>query len=182
VTAETTRTHRPLMEIVVKSRIPVYVCSLILCETFANGALAEQFIYPNKDQTPEQQKKDEFDCHTWAVQQAGYDPIAASQTPAAQAPTEKAKAETGSGAKGAVKGAAAGAAVGAIAGDAGKGAAVGAAAGGAGGRVRSKNQAEAKQQEQVAAANTANANQAASAENYNKARAACLEGKGYTVK
>jgi hypothetical protein len=170
------------MEEVVKSKIFVYVCSLIVCGVFANGALAQQFVYPNKNQTPEQQKKDEFDCHTWAVQQAGYDPIAASQTPAAQAPTGKATAETGSGARGAVRGAAAGAAVGAIAGDAGKGAAVGAAAGGAGGRVRSKNQAQAKQQQGVAAANTANANQAALAEKYNKARAACLEGKGYTVK
>jgi hypothetical protein len=155
---------------------------LIVCGGFASGALAQQFIYPKNNQTPEQQKKDEFDCHTWATQQAGYDPIAASQTAPAQAPTGTPEAERGSAVKGAAKGAAAGAAVGAIAGDAGKGAAIGAAAGGVGGRARSKNQAEDKQQQQIAAANTANANTAALADKYNKARAACLEGKGYTVK
>jgi hypothetical protein len=165
-----------------KNRMFVCVCSLIVGGAFAGNALAQQFIYPKNGQTPEQQKKDEFDCHTWAVQQTGYDPIAASQTAPTQAPTGKATAETGSGVKGAAKGAAVGAAVGAIAGDAGKGAAVGAVAGGAGGRIRSKNQAEAKQQDQIAAANAANANTAALAEKYNKARAACLEGKGYTVK
>jgi len=165
-----------------KSRMFVCVCSLIVGGAFATGALAQQFIYPKNNQTPEQQKKDEFDCHTWAVQQAGYDPIAASQTPPAQAPTGKAEAERGSAVKGAAKGAAAGAAVGAIAGDAGKGAAIGAAAGGVGGRARSKNKAEEKQEQQVAAANAANANTAALADKYNKARAACLEGKGYTVK
>jgi hypothetical protein len=170
------------MEEVMKNRIPVYVCSLIVCGAFASGALAQQFIYPKNNQTPEQQKKDEFDCHTWATQQSGYDPIAASQTAPAQAPTGKAEAEKGSAVKGAAKGAAAGAVVGAVAGDAGKGAAIGAAAGGVGGRARSKNQAEAKQQAQTEAANAANANTAALADKYNKARAACLEGKGYTVK
>jgi hypothetical protein len=165
-----------------KNKIVVCACSLIVGGAFAGSALAQQFIYPKNNQTPEQQKKDEFDCHTWAVQQSGYDPIAASQTPPAQAPTGDAKAEKGSAVKGAAKGAAAGAVVGAVAGDAGKGAAVGAAAGGVGGRMRSKNQAEAKQQAQTEAANAANANTAALADKYNKARAACLEGKGYTVK
>jgi hypothetical protein len=165
-----------------KNRMFVCVCSLIVSSGFAVSALAQQFIYPKNNQTPEQQKKDEFDCHTWAVQQTGYDPIAASQTAPAQAPTGKAEAEKGSAVKGAAKGAAAGAVVGAIAGDAGKGAAIGAGAGAVGGRMRSKNQAEEKQQQQVATANAANANTAAMADKYNKARAACLEGKGYTVK
>lgn len=165
-----------------KSRIPVYVCSLIVSGAFAGSALAQQFIYPKNNQTPEQQKKDEFDCHTWAVQQAGYDPIAASQTAPAQAPTGTPTAEKGSAVKGAAKGAVAGAAIGAVAGDAGKGAAIGATAGGVGGRMRSKNKAEDKQEQQVAAANATNANQAQLADKYNKARAACLDGKGYSVK
>ena len=165
-----------------RTKILVYVCSVIAGGAFAGSAQAQQFVYPKNNQTPEQQKKDEFDCHTWAVQQSGYDPIAASQTAPAQAPTGDAKAEKGSAVRGAAKGAAAGAVVGAVAGDAGKGAAVGAAAGGVGGRVRSKNKAEDAQQQQVAAANTANANTAALADKYNKARAACLDGKGYSVK
>jgi len=165
-----------------RTKILVYACSVIVGGAFAGSALAQQVVYPKNNQTPEQQKKDEFDCHTWAVQQSGYDPIAASQTAPAQAPTGDAKAEKGSAVRGAAKGAAAGAVVGAVAGDAGKGAAVGAAAGGVGGRVRSKNKAEDAQQQQVAAANTANANTAALADKYNKARAACLDGKGYSVK
>ena len=165
-----------------RARIIVYVCSVIVCVAFAGNALAQQFVYPKNNQTPDQQKKDEFDCHTWAVQQSGYDPIAASQTAPAQAPTGTPTAEKGSAVRGAAKGAAAGAAIGAVAGDAGKGAAIGATAGGVGGRARSKNKAEEAQQQQVAAANTANASTAALADKYNKARAACLDGKGYSVK
>ena len=33
------------------------------------------YVFPAKDQTPEQQEKDMSECYTWAVQQAGYDPI-----------------------------------------------------------------------------------------------------------
>jgi hypothetical protein len=165
-----------------RTKTLVYMCSVMAGSALAGSAFAQQFVYPKNNQTPEQQKKDEFDCHTWAVQQAGYDPIAASQTAPVQAPTGTPTAEKGSGVRGAARGAAAGAAVGAIAGDAGKGAAIGATAGGVGGRVKSKNKAEEAQQQQVAAANTANANTAALADKYNKARAACLDGKGYSVK
>ena len=35
---------------------------------------AQQFVYPAKGQTPEQQKSDEAACYTWAVQQTGFDP------------------------------------------------------------------------------------------------------------
>ena len=34
----------------------------------------QQYAFPQKGQTPEQQKKDEYDCHTWAVTQTGFDP------------------------------------------------------------------------------------------------------------
>jgi hypothetical protein len=32
------------------------------------------FIYPNKGQAPEQQAKDRYECHRWAVDQTGFDP------------------------------------------------------------------------------------------------------------
>jgi hypothetical protein len=35
---------------------------------------AQQFVYPDKSQSPEQQKKDEAACYTWAVEQTKYDP------------------------------------------------------------------------------------------------------------
>ncbi len=38
------------------------------------GAVAQQFVYPAKGQSSDQQKKDEASCHTWAVSQSKYDP------------------------------------------------------------------------------------------------------------
>ena len=35
---------------------------------------AQQFTYPAKGQSPEQQKKDEAECGKWATGQTGYDP------------------------------------------------------------------------------------------------------------
>ena len=34
-------------------------------------AYAELMIYPAKGQTAEQQQKDEYECHQWAVEQTG---------------------------------------------------------------------------------------------------------------
>lgn len=143
----------------------------------------QQYVYPKLGQTPEQQKKDEFDCYTWAAQQTGYDPVAITQTAQQQTvPSGTAGPAPGSGVRGAAVGAAGGAAIGAIAGDAGKGAAIGAIAGGAGGRLRSRATAQAAQQQQVAQAKAAANEQAKRTQEYQKARAACLEAKGYTVK
>ncbi|RUM90281.1 MAG: hypothetical protein DSZ23_02040 [Thermodesulfatator sp.] len=133
---------------------------------------ADMMIYPAKGQSPEQQQKDEFECHQWAVQQTGFDPTTAQQAPI-QETTKR-----GRGLRGAAGGALVGAGIGAIAGDAGKGAAIGAATGGVGGGIRqrrSNKQAEQTNQQ-------AQANQQALMDQYNKARAVCLEGRGYTVK
>jgi hypothetical protein len=129
-------------------------------------------IYPAKGQSPEQQNKDKGECHVWAVQQSGFDP---SQ---AQAPTAPPPSQGGERARGAARGAAAGAAIGAIAGDAGKGAAAGAAAGTVAGGSR-KRQAERQQEAQTQQQQAAYAQSQAG---YQKAQAACLEGRGYTVK
>jgi hypothetical protein len=159
------------------------IVRLVVAGFFVAGSVfAQQIIYPKNNQTPEQQKKDEFDCHTWAVQQSGYDPITASQTATLAAPTEMPKPEQGSAVKGAAKGAAVGAIGGAIAGDAGEGAAIGAAAGAVAGRHRSKREAQEEMKEKAEDAQEAAAKKAQLAEKYNKARAACLEGKGYVVK
>ncbi len=158
------------------SRSLTVICSVLAGAAFTGSAFAQQFVYPKNNQTPEQQKKDEFDCHTWAVQQTGYDPIAASQQAAAPAATAP---STGQGAvRGAAKGAALGAAVGAVAGDAGKGAAIGATAGGVGGGMK----ARGKQADARAANQAATSAQDSLKTRYNAARSACLEGKGYTVK
>jgi len=122
----------------------------------ANGA----YVYPQKGQSKEQQQKDEAECQQWARGQSGVDPAA----PPAANPQGRRRGTVG----GAARGAAGGAAVGAIAGDAGKGAAIGAAVGGVHGRR------QAKAQEQQAAAGAQ--------DSYGRAFAACMEGRGYSVK
>lgn len=133
------------------------------------------FVYPSKGQSQQQQKKDEYECYVWAIEQSGIDPL---NTPKTQAAPEQ-TGPTGGAVVGAAKGAAAGAAIGAIAGDAGKGAAIGAVAGGLSGRRQGKQaQAQANQQSQAQAAAT----DAQMKETFQKAFAVCLEGKGYTIK
>jgi hypothetical protein len=36
------------------------------------------FVYPKKGQTAEQQAKDRYECHRWAVEQTGFDPTTAT--------------------------------------------------------------------------------------------------------
>ncbi len=138
----------------------------------APAALGEQFVYPAKGQSAQQQKKDEAECYTWAVQQSGFDPAKAPPPQqAAQPPTTATGTTRGAG----VRGAATGAIVGGVAGDAGAGAAAGAVAARA--QSRRQNAAAAQQQQQQQQASTQK-QQAA----FGKARAACLEGRGYSVK
>lgn len=139
---------------------------------FSSISNAGMMIYPAKGQSAEQQQKDEFECHQWAVQQTGYDPTKAQQAPQQQT-TQK-----GGVVRGAAGGALLGAGIGAIAGDAGKGAAIGAGVGAVGGGARQRKQ----QQQQEAANQQAQAQQQAQIDNYNKAKGVCLEGRGYTVK
>ena len=140
---------------------------------FTASVSAQTFVYPAKGQSPDQQKKDEGECHTWAVQQSKYDPANPPKAAAAPPPNTTATGTTkGAGARGAARGAVVGEIV---ADDASTGAAVGAAA--ARGQSRRQNQQTAQQQQQ---ASTQQDQAGMSA--YTKARAACLEGRGYSVK
>jgi outer membrane lipoprotein SlyB len=133
------------------------------------------YVYPAKGQTKDQQKKDEFECYQWAVEQSGIDPLNLPKVEAA--PVQS--GPTGGAVKGAAKGAAAGVAIGAIAGDAGKGAAIGATAGAIAGR-RSGKQAQAQQNQQ--AQSTAAKTEQQMKDDYKKAFSVCIDGKGYTIK
>lgn len=131
----------------------------------------QQFVYPAKGQTAEQQKKDEYECHSWAVEQTGFDPTQATApvatTPAAPAPS------TG---RAAMKGAATGAVVAAATdNNAGTAAVAGAMVGGAAKR-NAANQSARQSQQQAAQ------QQSALKANYQRARSACLEGRGYSIK
>jgi hypothetical protein len=135
-------------------------------------AAAQQYVYPAKGQSPQQQKSDEAACYQWAVQQTGFDPAKPPPAqPAAKPPTTATGTTPGAGARGAVGGAA----IGAIAGDAGAGAAAGAVVARAGSRRQNAAAQQQAQQQQQAGTQQQQAG-------FAKARAACLEGKGYTVK
>ncbi len=142
------------------------------CKAFAQG---NSVIYPAKGQSQQTQEKDKYQCYTWAKGQTGFDPMNTGSTPA---PTPPPQGPTGERVVGAARGAAVGAVVGGIAGDAGKGAAAGAAGGAMiGGMKKRQRQAQQAQayQQQASAASSKQAE-------YNRAFAACMEGRGYTVK
>jgi hypothetical protein len=146
---------------------------LLLSVALIAEAGAQQYVYPAKGQSPQQQKSDESACYSWAVQQSGFDPAKPPPQQAAAAPPTTATGTTpGAGMRGAARGAIVGSALG---GDAGTGAAVGAAA--ARGQSRRQNAAVAQQGQQQQQAATQQQQSA-----FAKARAACLEGRGYSVK
>src|SRR5437773_11108634 len=96
-------------------------CVGALALVFAAAGGAQQFVYPAKGQSPQQQKKDEGECHVWAAQQSKYDPTKPPpQTAAAKPPTTATGTTPGAGLRGAARGAVVGEVVG---GDAGAGAA-----------------------------------------------------------
>ena len=154
-------------------------------------------IFPSKDQSTDQQGKDQQKCYDWAKTNSGVDPLAARQ----QADTTIAQAQqtasgqaatvaqpTASAGRGAVRGAVAGTAIGAIAGDTGKGAAIGATAGVMAGAARRNDQSRAAQQQaQAAQQQSTQAQQAANAQfdtamqKWDKAYVTCLQGSGYSV-
>jgi hypothetical protein len=137
------------------------------------------YVFPAKGQDEKQMEQDKFTCYSWAKKETGFDPM---EVPKATTPPPQREAQQGGLFRGAARGAAVGVAAGAIAGDAGKGAAIGAASGGLIGGMRRNDQVRREQhrEDQWAQQQASQYKQRRSA--YNRAYAACLEGKGYTVK
>lgn len=148
---------------------------LLLSSTAMAGGL---IVYPAKNQSADLQKKDEGACMSWASGQTGFDPTAPMQTSSAPPPVQ---APTTSAGRGMLRGALGGLAIGAIAGDAGKGAAIGATTGALVGGVRRRNQIENDYQQQDAWAQQQADQYQQSQNEFNRAYATCLEGRGYTV-
>ena len=146
---------------------------LFLCPP-AVSAQTDMYIYPGKGQNQAQQDKDRYECHSWAVQQTGFDPSkmqgASPQSPQRQSSPPPVL-------QGAARGAALGAVGGAITGKAGKGAAAGAEMGGVVGGFRRRDE-RVRQADTIADAQSAS-NPGRSA--YMRAMSACLQGRGYTV-
>jgi len=127
-------------------------------------------VYPSQGQSMEQQGADEGQCRMFAQQNTGFNP---SQGPAYVGSSSQGGEMVG----GAARGAALGAIGGAIGGNAGKGAAIGAGVGAAGGLMRRNRKKRDNQQAQQQANNQYNQQLAT----YNRAFAACMSGRGYSV-
>lgn len=148
------------------------LCGLCMAAT---SMADELMIFPNIDQSADQQEQDKFACYTWAKGESSFDPMA---PPTATEPPPKEEPKKGGAGKGLVRGAA----IGQIAGGDSKSTRRGAAAGAAVGGIRRQDQKKKEEQkrqqweqEQVRIY-TENRNR------YNRAYAACLEGKNYTVR
>jgi len=170
------------------------VTTLLAVLLGGSAVAATPIVYPAKNQSVDQQKKDEGECNAWAKQNTGVDPVVLASTPttapAPAAAPPPPPGPNGSRVRGAARGAAAGAVIGEVANDdssqgAKTGAAVGAVA--AGSRQRrqgaaAQEQAAQQQGQQQAAQQQAEADKQQKMETYNRAYGACLEGRGYTLK
>ncbi len=134
------------------------------------AAQQKPIIYPAKNQSKDQQSKDDGECLAWARQNTGVDPakLAPVQTAAAPPPPKGGRA----------RGAAAGAAVGAIGGnDVGNAAVKGAVVGG----VAQRNRARGQQEAAAAQAQQVQGQQQQALATYWKAYGACMTGRGYSL-
>jgi hypothetical protein len=157
------------------------VAFLVILFAGLSARAQEQFIYPAKGQSAQQQEKDRFECYGWAKSNSGFDPMAVPRTQT-RAPSGGGASVGGSAIRGAAGGAAVGAAAGAIAGGkAGKGAAIGAAGGGMlsgmGAAGQNRRASDDRRQWEQREASTYAANR----DKYDRAFAACMSGRGYTV-
>ena len=136
-------------------------------------------VYPANGQTPEQQERDRYECHVWAVQQSGFDPSRSGVPPGERVVVQPATPPGAGTAVGAIAGAILGAA---IAGprDAGAGLILGGITGAAVGSASDANaQAQANYEQARIDRNSAGVEQGAA--NYRRAISACLDARGYTT-
>lgn len=155
-----------------------------------SAGVSSPVIYPAKDQSAKQQDQDKYQCHDWARGQSGFDPSQAPAPAAVSSAPAATAATSGSGGpslSGMAKGAAGGAAVAELAHrDAGHGAAVGVVSSTVLGRLKERQTTQARQQQAQAQAHAQQQQQQAARGQqraaYDRAFAACLEGRGYVVK
>src|SRR5229473_4510168 len=153
--------------------------ALLVLTGAANAQSGDLYIYPAKGQSQALQDKDRYECHSWAVKQTGFDPSRPSTTVASSDQPKPYQPSQPHVLKGAARGAALGSVGGAITGNTGKGAAAGAAMGGLAGGFKRRDERVQQSYQQSAGVQSAQQNQR---NGYNRAMAACLEGRGYSVK
>ncbi len=163
--------------------------AVLLAACVAAPVLASDMIVYKEGVSDQQKQKDQLGCQQFATQETGFNPANPPQVQVPEvAAAPPAQAPQGGAVRGAARGAAVGAAVGAIGGDAGQGAAAGAAGGAMVGGMRRRDaqrqadvQTQQAQQQQQAAIQQQQAAIQAQRDQFNKAVAVCLQGRGYSV-
>jgi hypothetical protein len=152
---------------------------LMACFCCSSLVSAQQLeIHAQKGQTKQEMDRDKFHCYSQAKSQTGFDP---SQPLPITAPPVQEQTKGGP-RHGAAGGAAVGLGVGSLISDAGKGAAVGATHGALMGGVRRHKQQAAEDKKQQQWSREQGDRVEEKHHEYNRAFAACLESRGYTVK
>ncbi len=156
-------------------RLPIRSVLIAALSSLALPASAQQPIaYPAKGQSAQQQQNDTGQCQAWAKQTTGVDPMALAQAGAgASAPPQPG----GERVRGAVGGALVGGVVGGIGGRGGEGAAAGAVVGTMAGGARQREKQRARSQQQQAQQQQVQSQLST----FNRAYAACMSGRGYTI-
>lgn len=149
-----------------------WLALIALVAVVPSASAQDLFIYAAQGQSQDQQDLDEVQCRRFATERTGFDPRQTPTTSTAAPRTERGAVG------GAARGALLGTAVGAIAGNTGRGAAIGATSGGLLGGMR--RQDSQRRQQEWAQREADNYNRERS--QFNRAFAACLEGRGYTVR
>jgi hypothetical protein len=164
-----------------QNRLPKFalLALALLLPSLAAAQSGQMYVYPQKGQSAQQQDKDRYACHSWAVQQTGFDPSRAYPSNPNTLDPQPYRPSPHHVLKGAGRGAALGAVGGAITGDAGKGAAAGAAMGGLAGGFRRRDE---RMQQQAAQQHAQQARASQAGAEYQRAMAACLDARGYSVK
>ena len=162
-----------------KMIVRVWMAALVLGTA---GALAAQevYVYPARNQSDEQMARDKEERHDWAVKQTGVDP----EKVAMEALNQPSGSQPSSGAGSGLGGAGFGAARGAMAGDAGAGAIRGVGIGRLAHAIRARRQMEEQHQasqQQDQASLQQHKHRQSLLQNYDRAFAACLTGRGYSV-
>ncbi len=161
-----------------KSIVRNTVFLFVLLAFAAVSQAQDFFVFPGQGQSQEQMDRDQVECHIWARQQTGFDPM---MTPRATERPPAREAPQGGVVRGGARGAAVGAVGGAIAGDAGRGAAIGAGTGALVGGMRRSDQVRREQEADWQWTQQQAAQHSRDRDRFNRAFKACMQGKGYTV-
>ena len=169
--------------------VVVVVMVMLVLGQYAYANDLGAYAFPQKNQTPEQQKQDESTCAQWSKEKTGLDPAVlqyqqqqamAAQQQTAQAAQQRASTSTArSLGRAALTGAALGGINNSMDDGAGKGAVMGVTL------ATSKAIGSSKDKQIQAAANGADAQAQqvqADSQKYMRAYCACMEGKGYSIR